>query len=92
MPPTSTIKERTPPTGGRTALAETMNMKVRAMPGCTRRDRVIGPHAHGSVGRHVVDDQDNMWRGGAIGPHARGNTARHVVDDLSVEGSGQQRP
>ena len=31
------------------------------------------PHAHGSVGRQVVDDQDNVWRGGAMGPHTHGN-------------------
>ena len=61
--------------------AETM--KVRAMPRCT---------AHGSVGRQVVDDQDNLRRGGAIGPCAHGNVARHVVDDLNVEGSGQPKP
>ena len=51
-----------------------------------------GAHAHGSLGRQVVDGQDNTWRGGAIGPHAHGNAARHVVDDLNVEGSGQQKP
>ena len=50
--------------------------KVRAMPTCTtRRGGVIGPHAHGSVARQVVDDQDNTWRGWSIGPHARGNVS-----------------
>ena len=59
---------------------------------CTmRRDGLIGPHAHGSVGRQVVDDQDYTRRGGAMGPHAHGNAARHVVDDLNAEGSGQQK-
>ena len=64
-------------------------MQLRAMPTCTtRRDGVIGPRAHGSVGRQVVDDQENTQRGGATGPHAHGNAARHVVDDLNAEGSG----
>ena len=55
------------------------------MPTCaTRRDGVIGPHAHGSAGRQVVDDQDNTRRGGALGPHAHGNAARHVVDATPV--------
>ena len=89
MPPTSTIKECTPPTEVRTTSAETM--KVRAMPTCTTRDGVIGPHAHSSVGRQVVDNQDNSWRGGALGPHAHRNTARHVVDNLNLEGRGQQK-
>ena len=36
-------------------LVETMHM--RAMPvRATHRDGAIGPHAHGSVGRQVVDD------------------------------------
>ena len=45
----------------RTSPASTM--QVRAMPtSTTRRDGVIRPHVHGSVGRQVVDDQDDMWR------------------------------
>ena len=90
-PLVSTIKERTPPE--EVATTPTKTMKVRAMPTCTtRRGRVIGPHAHRSVGRQAVDDQDNTRRSGAIGPHAHGNAARHVVDDLIAEGSGQQKP
>ena len=34
-------------------------MKVRAMPTCTaRRDGVTESHAHGSAGRHVLDDRN----------------------------------
>ena len=88
-PPASTTTEWTPPVEVRTTPAKTM--KVCAMPTCTTcRDGVIGPHAHGSMGRQVVDDRDNMWRGGAIGPHAHGNTARHVADDTNVEGVGSK--
>ena len=62
-PPASPMKERTPPAEVRTTPSETM--KVRAMPKCTaRRDRVIQPHAHGSVGRQVGDNQDNTRGGG----------------------------
>ena len=50
-------------------------------------------HGHrGSVGRRVVDSQDNTQRGGRMGPPAHGSAARHVVDDRNVEGSEQQRP
>ena len=73
----------------RTTRTETV--KVWAVPMCTtRRGGVIGPHAHGSMGRQVVDDQNNTWRGGATGPRAHRNAARHMVNDLNVEGSGQQ--
>ena len=50
-----------PPVEVRTTPAETM--KVRAMPTSTsRRGGVIGPHAHGKLGRQVADDQDNTRR------------------------------
>ena len=66
---------------------DTCGNQVRVMPTCAVcRDGVIRPHAHSSVGRQVVDDQDNTRRGGALGPHAHRNLARHVVDDLSVGG------
>ena len=90
-PPASPIEECTPPAEVCTTPAETM--KLRAMPKCTtRRDGGIGPHAHGSVGRQVVDDQDSTWGAGAIGPHARGNAARHAADDLHVQEIRQQKP
>ena len=83
--------------GGGAAPAEVRTtsaaaIQVRGMPTCaTRRDGVIGPRVHSSVGQGV-DDQDNTRRSGARGPHGHSSAAGHVVDDLSVEGSGQQRP
>ena len=40
-------------------------MKVRAMPPCATGGGggVLGPHAHGGVGRRVADEQDNARRG-----------------------------
>ena len=68
----STTKGHAPTVEVRTTPAETR--KVWAMPTCTtRRGGVFGPHAHGNVGRQVMDDQDSTWRGGAIRPHARGD-------------------
>ena len=91
MTRTSTTKENAPPAEVHTTPAKTM--KVRAIPTCTtRKDGVIGPHAHGSIGRQVADDQDNMQWGGAIGPHTNRNAARHVADALDAERSGQQKP
>ena len=63
-------------------VAPVAPMQVRAIPTCTAREAGgIGPQAHHSVRRQVVDDQDNTQRGEALGPHAHGNTARHVVDE-----------
>ena len=47
--------------------------------------------SNGSVGRQVVDGQDNTRRGGAIGPRTHGTAARHVVHDLNVEGSENRK-